>query len=420
MTIRTFNEGITNATRPSTLEDVVGMEYNKRIIRYDIQGAMNLGEPLPSYLVVGPAGTGKTTLATIIASLSKRADGKQAEIYKTLGTEIRSEEDIYTIASKVEDGDIVYIEEAHTIGGSGPKSKLCQAVLLEWIENFKILGGEDLNLVSAPKVSFVLPTTNPGRLSQSLRNRCKVLHTAYYSVEELKQILNLAGRKFNLDLSSDDQALTLLAQSSRGTPRIAIMHRLDMLRKVMSVESLEYNLDTVKLCLRINNVNHWGLEYNDIKYCNVLYEKMLEVGGKPVGRKTMEQVMGLAPDMLDHMIESYLQQIGILAINHRGRFLTEFGYRMIGKEPINIEPLQSVKRKSIDLDVLKELIKDDNLCKMGMKGLMPKFNLRYGKDNAIMQDALRQIGYIAKKKIGIQQLIVDTEIDDNGGLNDDE
>lgn len=396
-----INNGLTNKTRPSTLEEVVGMDHVKRIIKYDILGCRALGDPLASYIIAGPPGTGKSTIAEIIASLSKRSDGSNAEIIKRLGSDIKSPEQLYEIAATSKDGDVVYLEEAHSIGGSSNKSKICQAILLEWIENFRILGGAEYDLLTAPKVCFVLPTTNPGYLSYALRTRCKILHTSYYHIDEMKEILVRAARRVGLNLESDPKALSILAQCSRGTPRIAIMHRLDTLRKVMAVDQLEYNLETVKHCLRINSIDEWGLEPNDRRYCQLLYDKTILSGGKPVGRKTMVQCTGLSEDMLDTMIEAYLQQIGAIRIDNRGRVLTELGYELIGQPPLLTDPIDKIKINNIKLDDLKEILKADNIRKLGMKHLMGQFGLKYGRDNGIMQSALKRCGYIAKKRIGI-------------------
>lgn len=402
------NSGLTSKTRPTTLDDIVGMEYNKSIIMYDILGCQALGDPLSSYIIAGPPGTGKTTISEIIAMLSKRPNGDRAEIVKKLGSDIKSPESLYEIAANCQDGDVIYLEEAHSIGGGSNKSKICQAILLEWIENFRILGGAEYNVLHAPKTCFVLPTTNPGKLSYALRTRCKILHTSYYNVDEMKEIIARAGERVGMYLREDDDALTLLAQCSRGTPRVAIMHRLDTLRKVMAVDQLPYSHSTVQKCLQINSIDEWGLEPNDRKYCEVLYEKTMLSGGKPVSRKTMIQCMGLSEDMMDSMIEAYLQQIGAIRIDSRGRVLTELGYELIGQTPILTDPIDTLKSKNIDLDRLRALLVDSSIRKQGMKGLMEQFGLRYGVDNGIMQGALKRCGYIARRRVGITEIPKET------------
>ncbi len=378
--------------RPNKLDDIIGLDHNKDLILYNTSGAIKLGEPPRSYIAVGPAGTGKSTIAGAIATITG------GNLFKFLGSDISKPQHLYEIASRLIDGDVCIIEEAHTI------SKLVQAVLLEWIENFKILGGAEYNIFDAPKVTFVFPTTNAGKLSKALRTRCIILSTNFYSINDIKKILLTAASKVKLDLSSDDEALTILAQSSRGTPRIAVMHRLDLLRKVMAVDNLPFNKNTVLRVLQINHINIWGLEKNDIEYCKVLYRKTLENKGRPVSKKILIESTGFESDIVEDMIEAYLHQIGVIRIETRGRSLTDFGYEMLGFDPIMVDPVDELVKAKVDLDELSKLVEDEDVRKLGMKGIAPKLGLRYGTDNLILKDALESIGYTSRKSVGIVKL----------------
>ena len=56
----------TDKYRPKTFDDVVGNVKQKAIIQKWVEKWKN-GEPQPPLLLIGPAGTGKTTIAHIIA-----------------------------------------------------------------------------------------------------------------------------------------------------------------------------------------------------------------------------------------------------------------------------------------------------------------------------------------------------------------
>lgn len=383
--------GVSNLVRPQSLEEVIGLEHIKQTLKYDIEGSIKLRQPLNSYLITGPTGAGKTTIAGIIANTTN------GDLHKYIGTELKSPDDIYNIVPNVEDHDVIFIEEAHGLG------KNAQIILLEWIENFKIIGGGNAGLMEAPKCCFVFATTNPGKLAKPLRERCRQLQVGYYSIDLLKQILAKAGTKFDMNLSTDDDALTLLAQSSRGTPRTAVLHRLDLLRKVMAVDNLEYKYDTVKHMLDANAINEWGLEANDMVYCNTLYDKSVDANNRPVSKKIMSQCTGFDDDLID-IIEGYLFQIGAIRIQSQGRSLTDFGFELIDKVPIQTAAgtAQTYRRSAvIDTDKLRTLVEDESVRKKGMKGLMPEFGLRYGPDNSIMRTALERIGYTCRKRAGI-------------------
>lgn len=154
--------------------------------------------------------------------------------------------------------------------------------------------------------------------------------------------------------------------------------------------------------LRSHNIHPWGLEHNDIKYCKVLYKKLQDNNGKPVARKILVQATGLAENVIDNVIEAYLQQINVIKVESKGRIITNQGFDILGFEPIKID-IDSL-RAPVNMDLLKELVKDEKLRKQGIKGLAPKLGLMYGKDNAIIQDALYNIGLISRKNVGIEEL----------------
>jgi len=321
-----MNQNLSSFVRPKTLDEIVGMEHNKQILHYDINGCLELGQPMPSYIISGIAGGGKTTIAGIIATLA------ESNIYKYVGTEIKNVEDLLEIADICKDDDVIYLEEAHAMG------KNVQTALLEWIESFKLPDGTD-----APRISFIMPTTNPGKLSKPLRDRCKHLHVGYYSIAEIEEILVQAAQKVGINLTVDTDALHILAKCSRGTPRIAINNRLDIVRKIMVVDKLPFCLDTVRKMLETHDINEWGLEANDLLYLNTLYDKV-SLTKRPVSKMNMSYSTGFDVDMIEEVIERYLLQIDIIKIESRGRMITPFGCEVLSK----LNPLVSRRLMTIE------------------------------------------------------------------------
>lgn len=386
--------GITNVTRPTKLDEVIGMEDVKRTIRYHIEGGKLLNEPWPSWIIQGPPGTGKSTIAGIIATMTST----DATVYKCLGSDITKPEQIHDLALMLKDGDVLFIEEAHTIGAGSKYSKICQSIFYEWIENFAIPSLNGVAAVQAPKASIVFATTEPGRLTTALFTRCQKLTTRFSTEAEMKMILTQAGRKVTpaIDLTTDQDALTLLSRCSRGTPRIGVLNRLGMLRKVLAVDKLQFNHESVKHFLKMNNINEWGLEASDLTYMNVLFARGEESNGRPASLKTLAQSTGMSDNLIEGTIEPYLQQIGAIKIDSRGRSLTNFGHDIIAKTPVI-----TTSTYKIDLVALKAICNNPHQAKLGMKYIMPKLGLRYGPDNGFMQIKLHEIGFVAKRHIGI-------------------
>jgi Holliday junction DNA helicase RuvB len=391
-------KNITNLTRPTELKELIGMETIKQRVDLAINGARLRGMSLPSFIVEGPPGTGKSTIAGIISSMTG------GEVHKCLGSDITDPQDIYDLAAQSKDNDVWFIEEAHTIGGGSKKSKYVQAVILEMVENGKLLGGSAMTILEAPKVCIVLPTTSAGKLSEPLRTRCSILHTHYYTIDQIKQILLRAATKLGIDIAHDDDALTLLAKSSRGSPRIAVMQRLDGLANVMAVNKVRFNEKSVREFFKIYEINEWGLEGADLAYCKALYHNMLNTG-RPASKKTMEQLLGMSEDTLTEVVENYLIQIGAVNIETKGRVITDFGCEIIGMEPIRFNSIEKMMVEQsigqIDMDKLEQLLRDPNMRKGGMKVIAGPLGLTYGPDNPRLQAALMSLGYEARRRAGI-------------------
>lgn len=310
--------------RPKTIEEIIGLDDVKQIIKYDIGGAVKRGSKIPHILLSSPPGLGKTTVAYIVSQIMGGV------VHRVLGTDLTSADSVIELASLCKDNDAIFIEEAHGIG------KKASYALLPWMEEFILVNSGN---IPAPKVAFIFATTNAGMLSDAIRNRCRSVHINYYSVEDLKKIIRQAASMINYDIQ-DDEALTILAKSSRGTPRVAIEQRLDRVMNVMAIDNLDFNKETVLKTLNIAHIHPLGLDKADIVYCETLYKLYCSNGYRPVSYGLMCSTTGFSPDVISNVIESYLNQSGIISITPRGRILTELGYSAIGKNILE-EPQKS-------------------------------------------------------------------------------
>lgn len=395
--------GITNVVRPSTFQDVVGLESQITIIQTNVQGAKKRGTPVRSLMICGPSGCGKTTLAHV-TSLELGGD-----IHKMVGTDLTKPDDVLDMAARSKDGDCIYIEEAHTMGGTGRAGKLVQNTIFEWIEEFKITSGGN-GVIPCPKVCFIFATTDPGKLLEPLRNRCQRIDVSLYKIDTIKEILVKAGLKMGIDLSVDDEALTLLAQSSRGLPRIAIMGRLDPLLSYLAVHEQSFNLESLTKFFGIMNINEYGLEANDRLYCETLYDIMSRQEGKPAASKTIQQMTGLADNVVEQVIEPYLLQIKFMQITGRGRILTPTAFAKLGLTPIATNSAEKARYAHAKLENLPEILEDDKLRKLGTQALMGMCGMNYFnlEEREEFKTALNRAGYKSVRRSGIIR-ITDSE-----------
>lgn len=351
--------------RPETMHEIIGLKKVKAALAYAIQGARTRGKNPPHYLISGAPGLGKTTIASILAAST------QGQIHHLLGSELRTENDVYNLANNVKDGDIIFVDEAHGIGSRATM------ILLPWMEDYKMYSQAAPKVV--PKPVFLFPTTNAGMLSPALRSRCKTIHLDFYSDDEIMQIMEQALQKKSEEFEElmksssaemmdnpikmdkiDREALAILAKSSRGTPRIALEQRLEPLLDIMSVDQTDLDLKTVNKFLAVHQVHPLGLESQDTKYCEVLAQQMTSNNYNPVSSRAMIQMTGLSADVITDVVESFLNKNGLIAIYPRGRVLTTKGWKELGLDvKYNADPARIGSVVSINENDDKPLSEQD-------------------------------------------------------------
>ena len=95
--------------RPQCFDDFVGQAHLKENLSVYIEAAKKREDSLDHILLSGPPGLGKTTLAFLIA----KQMGKN--IYHTSGPALEKPGDLIGLLTKLEDGDIIFIDEIHRL-----------------------------------------------------------------------------------------------------------------------------------------------------------------------------------------------------------------------------------------------------------------------------------------------------------------
>lgn len=190
-----INKPLADILRPTSLEEMVGQTHllgKDSLFRKVIES-----KKVPNMIFYGPAGTGKTTMANIIAHQSNLS------LFKLNGTNA-STEDIKKVILETRsilnsNGVLLYLDEIQYL------NKKQQQSLLEFVEN------GDITLIAST-------TENPYfYIYPALLSRCNVFEFKAITKEEIKKGLVRAISYLKLEI--EDEALDLLALASNGDMR---------------------------------------------------------------------------------------------------------------------------------------------------------------------------------------------------------
>lgn len=315
------NENVLDLTlRPKVWEEYVGQDKMKENLKIIITAAKKRKEAPDHLLFYGNPGLGKTAIAHLVA---KEID---SEIKVTSGPAIERAGDLAAILTNLEEGSVLFCDEIHRL------SRIVEEFLYPAMEDFKlnlILGRGAMARtmeLKIPRFTLIGATTRLALVSSPLRSRFgATFGLNFYEVADIEKILQRSSGILNIE--ADKEALNIIAQRSRFTPREA-NHLLKRVRDFAQVQGEGKITKGIAIkALTALEIDESGLATRDRRILEAIVEKF---HGGPVGLQTLAAATAEEEDTILDIYEPYLMRLGFVARTPRGRIATKLAFQYLG------------------------------------------------------------------------------------------
>jgi holliday junction DNA helicase RuvB len=287
-----------NDISPTSLSHIVGQKSVVEQVQVAVEAAFADSRKFDHALLIGPPGVGKTQLASVIA------EEMAVEFAEALGQSIKNPGDLNALLLAAKDKSVLHVDEAHEL------KKEYQTALYRAVEGRKLFiqGRATIPLAD---FTLLLSTTDEYCLLQPLRDRMKlILRFSFYTEDELTVLLKQRTRALNW--SVDEGVFPLIAQRSRGTPRLAL-RLLQSARRVCRAEGERtITLAHLERACGLEGIDTLGLGPSEQEYLRILAEGDSRLN-------VIASRLGLPARTVSQVTEPFLIRAGLVIKDDQGR-----------------------------------------------------------------------------------------------------
>jgi Holliday junction DNA helicase RuvB len=320
----TATERTANPFRPARLDDMIGQEKVRKLLRRVLDAAYLRDVVLDHVLLVGPSGLGKSTLANVIANeLGYDCFQLQAPV---------SVDQLLELRLTMVGGDILFIDEIHQQAVSdrrGRSASMDPEVFYHVLEDRRLV--TPTGVLEFPKITVIGATTDEGMLPQPFLDRFPLRPMLEsYRLVDLTRIAKYNADALGMRITLE--AAAAFARASRGVPRQVNNYVKNAAMLVGDVIDVDLAEEVIR---DLNRTTDDGLTLDMQRALVFVYRHGKQVN-HTLGTTTYKaSVLSIAVGIgkgrdqngVKLRVEPYLIQKGYLQVGHGGRILTDAGIK---------------------------------------------------------------------------------------------